>query len=57
MCVEYGKMKYNLFMKQIKMMTKMKEKFNTSLMDDEYIKKIQDGIDELEPYSKAKHAL
>ena len=45
-------------MKQMKIMTKMKEKFNTSFMDDEYIKKIQDALtNELEPYLKAKNAL
>ena len=56
--VEKGKKKYNLYMKQMKIMTKMKEKFNTSFMDDEYIKKIQDALtNELEPYLKAKTAL
>ena len=57
LCVEFGKKKYDLCMKQMKIITTMKEKIKTSFMDDEYIKKIQDDVLNLELYLKAKNAL
>ena len=57
LCVEYGKKKYDVCMKKMKIMTKMKEKFGSSSTDDEYIKNIQEVLNNLELYLKTKHAL
>ena len=58
LCVEYAKKKYDLYIKQMKMMTKMKERVGTSFMDDEYIKGIKEALtEELEPYLKSMNAL
>ena len=43
-------------MKKMKIMTKIKEKFGSSSTDDEYIKNIQEVLNNLELYLKTKHA-
>ena len=54
LCVEYGKKKYDVCMKKMKIMTKMKEKFGSSSTDDEYIKKYTRSIKEFGTISKNK---
>ena len=55
--VDYGRKKYVLLLKQEKIMTNMKVRFNTSPADDEYIKTIQRELNDLQGYLKTKHVL
>ena len=55
--VDYGRKKYILLLKQEKIMTNMKVRFNTSPADDEYIKNMRREINDLQGYLKTKHAL
>ena len=57
LCIEYGMKKYVILKRQEDILIQMKEKSNTTFIDDEYIKTIRGSLNDLEGYLKAKTAL